>query len=68
MHVVFIDAVSFNGTVFGPANSEYLMYYTEMECTGHESSLLSCSYQMTNSTVCPHGKDAGVRCTSGLCK
>ena len=51
-----------NNSVFGAGNSNYLVSFTNVQCTGHETSLFDCPYKKTNSSVCPHSRDAGVIC------
>ena len=37
----------------------------DLECTGSESSLVSCQHSGLNISNCGHGEDAGVTCSNG---
>lgn len=61
--IVFAGAVPFDGGYF-PSGSEITQsYFTNVTCTGHESSIIGCDYVAPSS--CPHSRDAGVRCLIG---
>lgn len=64
-YIFIIGAISFNGTNFGPGNSDFDVFFTNVTCTGHEKNFLACQYFRTNSSMCPHTRDAGVRCLPG---
>ena len=56
-------AVALKGGYFGSGSELTKVYFTNVSCTGHESSITGCDY-VTPST-CPHSRDAGVRCLPG---
>ena len=60
-----VGAISFNGTKFAPGNSDLDVFFTNVTCTGHENNFLACQYFRTNSSMCPHTRDAGIRCLPG---
>lgn len=65
LYLSLTGAIAFNGSQFGPGNSQYLVQYTDVTCTGHETTLRGCQLRTTNATVCPHSRDAGVKCLKG---
>ncbi len=66
LHHNYVGAVALQGGYFGSGSELTKVYFTNVTCTGHESSITGCEY-VTPST-CPHSRDAGVRCLPGAGK
>ena len=49
------------GAFFGEGKEE--IWLDDVQCTGHESSLLKCEHRPFGQNNCGHGEDAGVVCS-----
>ena len=56
------SALALTGAAFGQGTGP--TYLNSVQCTGTESSLLSCSHSGIGATYCSHSSDAGVVCPS----
>ena len=59
----FISAIATFQAAFGQGNGP--VFLSNVQCTGNESSLLSCSHQGIGVTSCDHSYDAGAVCPPG---
>ena len=57
--LIFIGAVYYSSAYFGRGTGP--IFLDNVECSGNESRLLSCSYGI-NTTDHTHNEDVGVRC------
>ena len=64
MKFLFIVAVAEFNAVFGYGTGP--IFLSDVNCTGTESSLLSCSRRGNTLSYCSHNHDAGVVCP--ICK
>ena len=57
------DAIARSNASFGQGSGSILL--DDVECTGNELSILSCTHNSIGSHNCDHSKDAGVICFGG---
>ena len=56
-------AIAISNAYFGQGNKSILL--DDVECTGNELSIFSCTHMSIGSHDCDHSKDAGVDCFGG---
>ena len=67
MYLYFTSgAIARGGAYFGQGNGSILL--DNVQCTGNEASILSCSYNGIGSHNCGHSEDAGVVCGGSYSK
>ncbi len=57
--IYILDVRTFGGYKYGPGLGN--IYFVDMTCTGAETCLVTCP-SSTDTSVCTHDNDAGVRC------
>ena len=62
--VDIIGASFYTSSQFGDKDLQQLIW--NVQCSGSETSLLSCSYQYDPSSSCYYGRTAGVKCYSKI--
>ena len=60
------DAIARGGAYFGQGSGSIIL--DDVQCTGNELSIFSCSYNRIGSHNCGHSEDAGVVCGSSYSK
>ena len=56
-------AIARGSAYFGPGNESILL--DDVQCTGYEASIFSCTHYGIGSYNCDHSEDAGVICLGG---
>ena len=56
-------AIARSSAYFGQGSGSILL--DDVQCTGNETSIFSCSHNSIGSHNCDHSKDAGVVCFGG---
>ena len=56
-------AIARGGAYFGQGSASILL--DDVQCTGNEVSIFSCSHNSIGSHNCDHSEDAGVVCLEG---
>ena len=51
-------------SAFGPGSG--YIWLNNVDCQGSEAHLVNCSYS-TDTTMCDHSREAGVKCMPGMC-
>ena len=61
-----LGAIAKRGAYFGQGSGSIIL--DDVQCTGNEVSIFSCSYNSNGSHNCVHKEDAGVVCFEGQYK
>ena len=61
VHVTHAGSIALTNEVFSKSDISSVIL-AKMNCTGHESALLNCSYVISDAYTCGQYKDAGVIC------
>ena len=64
MKMYFTSGAIARGSAYFGQRSESILL-DDVQCTGNEASIFSCSYNSIGSHNCDHRKDAGVVCFEG---
>ena len=59
--LIYIGAIPTTNAYFGEGSGSILL--DNVQCTGNEASIFSCTHNAIGSNDCSHGEDAGVVCT-----
>ena len=57
-----IGAISFPPGIFFSSNNIIPVFISYLNCSGFESKVLDCSYELAPSQACAHTNDAAVIC------